>query len=45
MPIDHIMSEVCYSRIEKVILISDNTISLDYELQFIGSLHAVDSMS
>ena len=45
MSIDHIISDVCNSRIGKVILISDSTTLLDYEHQFMGSLHVVDSRS
>ena len=45
MSIDHIISEICNSRIERVILISDSTTLLDYKHQFVGSLHAVDSKS
>ena len=45
MSIDHIISGICNSRIWEVILIDDNTTLLDYEHQFMGSLHAVDSSS
>ena len=45
MSIDHIISRICNSRIEEVILISDNLTLLNYEHQFMGSLHAVDSRS
>ena len=45
MSVDHIISEICNSRIGEVILISDNTTLLDYEHQFMGSLHAVGSRS
>ena len=45
MSIDHIISENCNLRIGKVILISDNTTLLNYEHQFIGSLHVVDRRS
>ena len=41
MSVDHIISEICNSRIGEVILISDNTTLLDYEHQFMGSLDAV----
>ena len=43
MLIDHIISEICNSRIGEVILIGDKTTLLDYRHQFIGSLHAVDN--
>ena len=45
MSIDHIISEICNSRVGEVIFIGDNTTLLDYGHQFIGSLHIVDSMS
>ena len=45
MSIDHIISEICNSRIGDVILIGNNTMFLDYGHQFMGSLHAVDSRS
>ena len=45
MSIDHIISEIFNLRIEKVILIGNNTILLEYKHQFIGSLHVVDSGS
>ena len=45
MSFDHIISGICNSRIEEVILIGDGTTLLDYEHQFIGSLYAVDSRS
>ena len=43
MSIDHIVSEICNSRIGDVILISDNTTLLNYKHQFMRSLHVVDS--
>ena len=36
---------ICNSRIWVVILIGGNTTLLDYEYQFMGSLHAMDSRS
>ena len=42
MSVDHIISEICNSRI---ILIGDSTTLLDYEHQFMGSMHEGDSMS
>ena len=45
MSIDYIISEICNSRIGKVILIGDNTTLLDYEYQFMGILHVMDSRS
>ena len=45
MSIDHIISEIYDSKIEEVILISDNTTLLNYGHQFMGSLHVVDSRS
>ena len=39
MLVDHIISEICNSRIWEVILIGDNTTLLDYEHQFMESLH------
>ena len=45
MSIDHIISEIYNSIIEKVILIGDNTILLDYKHQFMGSLLVMDSKS
>ena len=45
MSIDHIITEICNSRIGEVILIGDCTILLDYKHQLIGSLHVVDSRS
>ena len=45
MSINHIISEICNSWIWEVILIGDNIILLDYEQQFMGSLHVVDSRS
>ena len=36
---------MCNSRIEEIILIDYNTNLLDYEHQFMGSLHAMDSKS
>ena len=45
MSTDHIISEICNSRIGEVILIGDNTTLLNYGHQFIGSLHVVDSKS
>ena len=35
MSFDHIISEICNSRIREVILIDDNITLLDYEHQFI----------
>ena len=45
MLVDHILSEICSSRIRDVILIGNNTTLLDYEDKFMGSLHAIDSRS
>ena len=45
MSINHIISRICNSRIGEIILIGDNTTLLDYEHQFMGSLHVVDSKS
>ena len=45
MSVDHIISEICNSRIGEVILIGDSTTLLDYGHQFMGNLHAVDDMS
>ena len=45
MPIDHIISEICNSKIREVILIGDNTTLLYSRHRFIGSLHVVDSRS
>ena len=45
MSIDHIINEICNSRIGEVILIGDSTILLDYGHQFVGSLHTMDSRS
>ena len=45
MSFDYIISEICNSMIEEVILIGDSTTLLDYGHRFIGSLHAVDSRS
>ena len=45
MSVDHIISEICNSRIEDVILISDITTLLDYGHLFMGSLHVMDSRS
>ena len=45
MSIDHIMSGIYNSGIEEIILIGDNITLLDYEHQFMGSLHVVDSRS
>ena len=45
MSFDYIISEICNSMIEEVILIGDSTTLLDYRHWFIGSLHAVDSRS
>ena len=42
---DHIISGIYNSRIGKVILIDDSTTLLDYEHQFMGSLHVMDSRS
>ena len=42
---DHIISDIYNSRIGKVILIDDSTTLLDYEHQFMGSLHVMDSRS
>ena len=38
MLIDHIISGICNSRIEEVILIGDSTTLLNYKHQFMGSL-------
>ena len=43
MSVNHIISGIYNSRIGEVILIGDSITLLDYEHQFIGSLHAVDS--
>ena len=43
MSVDHKISKICNSRILEVILIGDSTTLLDYEHQFMESLHAVDS--
>ena len=43
MSVDHKISRICNSMILEVILIGDSTTLLDYEHQFIESLHAVDS--
>ena len=43
MLIDHIISDICNSRIREVILIGDKTTLLDYGHQFTGSLHVVDN--
>ena len=45
MSIDHIISEICNTRIQEVILIGDNITLLDYRHRFIGSLHVVDRRS
>ena len=45
MSADHIISGICNSNIGEVILIGDSTTLLDYEHQFMGSLHTVDSRS
>ena len=45
MSFDHIISEIYNSNIWEVILIGDSTTLLDYEHQFMGSLHAVDNRS
>ena len=45
MSVDHIISWIFNSRIRKIILIGDNTTLLDYEHEFMGSLHAMDSKS
>ena len=45
MLVDHIISEICNSRIGEVILIGDNTTLLDYEHQFMGSLNVVNGRS
>ena len=43
MIVDHIISGIYDSRIGDAILMGNNTTLLDYEHQFIGSLHVVDS--
>ena len=45
MPVDYIISEIYNLRIWEVILIGDSTTLLDYEYQFMGSLHTVDGRS
>ena len=45
MSINHIVSEICNSRIIEVILIGDNNTLLNYGHQFIEGLHVVDSNS
>ena len=45
MSIDHTINEIYNSNIREVILIGDSTILLNYEHQFMGSLHVVDSRS
>ena len=45
MLVDNIIGEICNSMIQEIILISDKITLLDYEHQFMGSLHAVDSRS
>ena len=45
MSFDHIISNIYNSRIGKVILIGDSTTLLNYEHQFMRSLHVVDSRS
>ena len=45
MLVDHIINKIYNSRIGDVILIGDSTNLLDYEHQFMGSLHVVDSRS
>ena len=45
MSIDHIISGICNSRIEEVILIGDSTALLDYRHQFMESLHTKDGRS
>ena len=43
MSIGLIISEICDLKIKEVILIGNNTTLLDYEHQFMGSLHVVNS--
>ena len=43
MSIGLIISEICNLKIKEVILIGNNTTLLDYEHQFMGSLHVVNS--
>ena len=43
MLVNHIISGICKSRIEEVILIDDCTTLLDYGHQFMRSLHVVDN--
>ena len=43
MSFDHIISEICNSRIGEVILIGDNTTLLDYGHQFLRSVHVMGS--
>ena len=45
MSINYIISGIYNSRIRDEIFISDDTSSLDYGHQFMGSLHVVDSRS
>ena len=45
MSFDHIISEICESRIWEVVLIGDNPTLLDYGYQFMGSLHVEDNRS
>ena len=44
MSVDHIINDICNSRIENVILIGDNT-TLLYGYQFMCSLHVVNNKS
>ena len=43
MLIGHLIKRIYNSRIEEVILISDNTTLLDYGHQFMEGLHVMDS--
>ena len=45
MSIDRIISGIYDSRIEEVILIGDSIVLLDYEHQFMRSLHVMNSRS
>ena len=45
MSVNHIISEICNSKIGEVILIGDNTTMLDYGHRFMESLHAMDNRS
>ena len=44
MSVNHIINDICNSRIENVILIGDNT-TLLYGYQFMCSLHVVNNKS